>query len=188
MTCIIYIYFSSSHSMAGNPIARLVSRLCLDKNKVMLRLEDTDHSDEPSDLIHSSVPAAVCNSGDEDEGAVKKIRRRKRQVNLKKEQTGNLQSETGEQKHIIVEVDLSLSAFANARNMYSQMKVAQQKEARTREATAGALRAVEDQAARTLRKMDLKTSLVQSRKVRENIDDPKLSIKLRFCVSTDILV
>ena len=165
--------------MAGNPIARLVNRLCLDKNKVMLRLEDTERTDEASDLIHSSesissMPAAACDSGDEDEGAVKKIRRRKRQVTLKKEHTGNLQSETGEQKYIVVEVDLSLSAFANARNMYSHMKVAQMKEARTREAAAGALRAVEDQAARTLRKMDLKTSLMQSRKVRKVIDGPKL--------------
>ena len=142
--------------MAGNPIARLVSRLCLDKNKVMLRLEDTEPADDSSEPVAS-------NSGDENDGAVKKSRRRKRQA---KEQHVNLCSEPGEQKYTIVEVDLSLSAFANARNMYSQMKAAQLKEARTREAAAGALRAVEEQAARTLRKMDLKTSLVQSRKVR----------------------
>ena len=142
--------------MVGNPIARLVSRLYLDKNKVMLRLEDTEPADDSSEPVAS-------NSGDENDGAVKKSRRRKRQA---KEQHVNLCSEPGEQKYTIVEVDLSLSAFANARNMYSQMKAAQLKEARTREAAAGALRAVEEQAARTLRKMDLKTSLVQSRKVR----------------------
>ena len=140
-------------------------RLNLDKNSVILRLEDTIGDDEP-------VAESDISSGEESQEDVAELKNRAKQQEKKggKKLAKQLprkvdrSEELDGPKTVEVEVDLSLTAYANARNMYSQAKVAQAKEAKTRDAAAGALRAVEDQALRALNKMTLKTSLVPTRK------------------------
>jgi len=64
-----------------------------------------------------------------------------------------------------VEFDLTLSAFANARKMYAQRKVALEKEARTVEASARALQHVEERALKGVENQKLKRNLRAMRKV-----------------------
>ena len=64
-----------------------------------------------------------------------------------------------------VEFDLTLSAFANARKMYAQRKVALEKEARTIEASARALQHVEERTLQGVENQKLKRNLRAMRKV-----------------------
>ncbi len=68
-------------------------------------------------------------------------------------------------RHIDVEIDLALSAYANARNMYISKKAAQLKETRTIEAAKKAIGTVEKQAAKLLQKQNIVRHLRSARKV-----------------------
>ncbi len=68
-------------------------------------------------------------------------------------------------KLVEVEFDLTLSAFANARKMYTQRKVATVKEARTLDSSARALQQVGDRVLRGVENQKLKRTLRAVRKV-----------------------
>jgi hypothetical protein len=68
-------------------------------------------------------------------------------------------------KLVEVEFDLTISAFANARKMYTQRKVATVKEARTLDSSARALQQVGDRVLRGMENQKLKRTLRAVRKV-----------------------
>ena len=110
----------AAETAAGNPIASMITKLILDKNRIILRLPDI--------LIDSDGDGSGCDSDDED-GSI------------------NTTTTTGNEKrksYVDVDVDLTLSAYANASKLYSQRKVAKSKEQKTSVAAERAIKAVSD--------------------------------------------
>lgn len=149
-----YIYvqcislLTSSHFFVGNPIASLISRLNLQRNRVFLKLRDIEGStaapvDDASALFDSDSDAEGENEG------VKAAAKRGAGPKL-----------------VEVEFDLTMSAFANARKMYSQKKQALEKEARTVDSAARALQHVGERVLKGVEDQKLKRNLRAVRKVK----------------------
>lgn len=135
-----------SQTAAGNALAGMVVRLRLDRNKVTLRLwdvyaDDDEHSEKGSgeDIDSDSI------ASDE----VIEPKGKSKSIPVK----GGSVSAGVKDNWVEAEVDLALSAHANARELFGHKKAAQAKEARTAEAAAKAVKQVEQQAARTLEKV-----------------------------------
>jgi len=101
--------------LIGNPVASLITKLRLDKNRIIIRLPDIladSDSDEDEDA-----------SSDEDD------------------QQGSMKTKV-QKTYVDVDLDLGLSAYANASKLYSQRKVAHSKEQKTAVAAERAIKAV----------------------------------------------
>ena len=101
--------FIFDHS--GNAIASLVSRLRLERNIIVLRLHNLYAEDS-----------------DEEEEAVQESAKRSSSSAKPTESSNRMRT-------VEVEVDLSMSAYANVARMYGHKKVAQAKEIKTLEVT-----------------------------------------------------
>lgn len=124
----------------GNPIASLISRLNLQRSRVFLKLRDVD--------------GPILATGEEDSDSDGEVGTKSTTARAR-----------GAGHTVEVEFDLTLSAFANARKMYAQRKVALEKEARTIEASARALQHVEERTLRGVENQKLKRNLRAMRKV-----------------------
>lgn len=101
-----FLHFILDHS--GNAIASLVSRLRLERNIIVLRLHNLYAEDS-----------------DEEEGV---------QEGANKSSSSAKPTESSSRMRTVeVEVDLSMSAYANVARMYGHKKVAQAKEIKTLE-------------------------------------------------------
>jgi hypothetical protein len=106
MVLISFLYSIFDHS--GNAIASLVSRLRLERNIIVLRLHNLYAEDS-----------------DEEEGV---------QEGANKSSSSAKPTESSNRMRTVeVEVDLSMSAYANVARMYGHKKVAQAKEIKTLE-------------------------------------------------------
>lgn len=115
-TPVLCYFVSGTHFVfviPGNPIASIITKLKLDKNRVIIRLPDI--------LAESDSDSEDESSEDEDSRATK--------VKAKK-------------AFVDVDLDLGLSAYANASKLYSQRKVARSKEQKTAVAAERAIKAV----------------------------------------------
>lgn len=101
--------------LIGNPIASLIAKLRLDKNRVVIRLPDI-LADSDSDSDEDS---------DSDDG-----------------DTAQQSSARKKRTYVDVDLDLGLTAYANASKLYSQRKVARSKEQKTAVAAERAIKAV----------------------------------------------
>jgi hypothetical protein len=109
MSQISFLHFIFDHS--GNAIASLVSRLRLERNIIVLRLHNLYAED----------------SDEEEEGV---------QEGANKSSSSAKPTESSSRMRTVeVEVDLSMSAYANVARMYGHKKVAQAKEIKTLEVT-----------------------------------------------------
>lgn len=173
-----------AETAAGNPIASLITRLRLDQNKVYLRLRDIEQA-EPAAASQAQTKdvsagaklsdTAMFDSDSEDEGGVGSSE------NVKAKTTkgaspakvaaapdgGNVAGKYPP-KTVEVEFDLNLSAFANARNMYTQKKIAYVKEVKTVDASVRVLQQVGE-------------------RVQQNVDSQKLKRNLRAVRKVEIL-
>ena len=66
---------------------------------------------------------------------------------------------------IEIDIDLQLSAFANARNMYSHKKAAHAKEVKTIDISAKVIQSVYDQTMKTMENQKISHSIRTARKV-----------------------
>lgn len=105
----------AAETAAGNPIASLIVKLKLEKNRLVIRLPDI-LADSDSD---SDEDDDACSEGG------------KNQPNAK-----------AKKAYVDVDLDLSMSAYANASKLYSQRKVARSKEEKTAVAAERAIKAV----------------------------------------------
>lgn len=110
----------------------------LDKNKVVLRLRSFDEDEDNESESDSS----------DDESLVKKPVKAKKNATFEE-----------------IEIDLSLTAHANANRLYTQKKVAKVKEEKTAMATERAVKAVEEQTRKQLESQKIKRNLQAVRKV-----------------------
>lgn len=124
---------------AGNPIAALIDSLQLEKNKITLVLRDPLEDDSDDDEKEEA----------EDEVAQKQGDHNKKKMNKKNKNKGQRN-----QKHVDrVEVDLDLTAHANARAHYDARKKHADKTRRTLEVSERALIAAEKKAQEALAKV-----------------------------------
>eukprot|EP01038_Epipyxis_sp_PR26KG_P009740 gene9740-13106_t len=140
----------------GNPVAMMVSRLRLERNHIILQLIDImDEDDIASDH----------NEDDEDVDEIEKNVSKRKDIKSKNNKIVVQNNNKNNIKMVEVEIDLSLSAYANARNMYNNKKVAQSKEAKTVAISTRVLQSVEEQATKSLEKQQIKKNLQTMRKI-----------------------
>jgi hypothetical protein len=162
--------------VAGNPIASLVSRLDLQRNRLWVKLRDLDipvttSTPEEEEEVEGgfvkvpSVEDALFDSdsdGDEGDGDSPK-KPRAQPAGLTK--SGKPSKSPAGGKVVEVEFDLALSAHGNARKLYTQKKVAYVKEAKTMEASAKVLQQVGERVLQGVENQKLKRNLRAVRKV-----------------------
>lgn len=159
-----------AETAARNPIASLVKKLSLDKNKVTIQLknlydEESDGSDDDEiieddgDLEEDLVDEPV-----KDNKSSKKSKPNESNKKLSKSATKEIKSKS-KSKLIDIEIDLSLSAYSNACQMYSNKKLAAIKESKTVEASIRSLKSVEMATIKSLESQKLKSHLQIVRKV-----------------------
>jgi len=68
-------------------------------------------------------------------------------------------------KPLPIDVDIALSAYANAKKYYDQRKLASQKEQKTLDSSGKALKSAERRTKQVLKEMTVTASIVKSRKV-----------------------
>ncbi len=169
--------------VAGNPIASLIESLRLKKNRMVLQFdrsslysEDDDEqqtatrgttaSDEScSDSEDSEQPVAVKAQESSTSNGGKSSKAATDKQNGRRNNTQNESAVAGSDAMIKVEINLALSAQANATEMFAQRKAAAAKESKTISAAERALRAVEEQTAKQIDAQNIKRSLLSVRKV-----------------------
>jgi len=130
----------------GNPVAQLIHSLQLQENQMTLMLADDSGSVDNTDAETGSSsrqrrPAETRDLSDEDSAS---------SVESASEDESGDSTSVCSSRVELVQVDLSLSAFANARRYYEQRKKAAEKGTKTMEASAQALRAAEKKALEVL--------------------------------------
>ncbi len=114
---------------AGNPIASIVAGLHLEKNTITVQLENLFRVEVVPEESDIGSRKTTSKASEEDGGKLKTKK-------MKKLETESLDVDSST---VLVEINLELSAFANARQMYSNRKVAQSKEIKTIEASVRAM-------------------------------------------------
>lgn len=122
----------------GNPVARMVASMNLEKNRITLILPNPEEEDSDSD---SDDCDETDSEGESDESDSEEESKR---------------ASKSDSKSLKVEVDLDLTAYANANNYFDIKKVAAQKQEKTEKNSATALKSAEQKV-----KLDLKRSLAQ---------------------------
>ena len=152
-----------TEAAAGNPIAGLVHKLRLDRNHVVLRLKDLfadqDDDSEVEQEKYSDNDSDNSDDDDGDESPRHQMKSKSKAKAVKKEQVTKLPA------FIEAEIDLSLSAYANARNMFGNKKVAHSKELKTIEVSAKVIQSVEQQALKSINSQKIVRNLRAVRKV-----------------------
>uniref|UniRef100_A0A8C5AQI2 Ribosome quality control complex subunit NEMF n=1 Tax=Gadus morhua TaxID=8049 RepID=A0A8C5AQI2_GADMO len=134
---------------AGDPVACAIKELKLQTNHITMLLknpyvvEDDQEADE-----------------EEEEVAEKKVQKGKKNKRDKGPAT-KLQKD----KPMLVDVDLSLSAYANAKKYYDHKRTAAKKEQKTVEAAEKAFKSAEKKTKKTLKEVQTVTTIQKARKV-----------------------
>jgi len=144
----------------GNAIASLISKLKLSTNHVVLKLVDYSNVDDDDE-------GEEDNHGDESDESrdTPECFDRKNHNNKQQQQQQYGHKKVDSSQVVEVEIDLGLSAHANARDRYREKKVASVKEQKTIEVTKKVLSNVEGQIKKSLDGLKLKRSLRSIRKV-----------------------
>ncbi|XP_072126852.1 ribosome quality control complex subunit NEMF [Mobula birostris] len=132
-----------------DPVACSIKELKLNSNHITMLLKNpyvTDDEDQDVDL---------------DESAEKEQTKSKKKKNKNKQQQKLLQKN----KPVLVDVDLSLSAYGNAKKYYDQKRHAAKKEQKTVEAAEKAFKSAEKKTKKTLKEVQTVITIQKARKV-----------------------
>lgn len=138
----------------GNPVAEIIHSLQLDKNQVILMLEDTfgsDDEDEVDDLNDNDDDDDVHE--DEDDGDDSEVENLPGEEK-RKPQKKYIYSSPESRKALLVPVDISLTAHANARRYYEMRKSAAAKMEKAAEAKDRTIKAASKKAASEAQKLE----------------------------------
>ncbi|KAG9510862.1 Nuclear export mediator factor NEMF, partial [Fragariocoptes setiger] len=128
----------------GDPIASLIEdKVKFDRNQFTMRLSNPYSESQSSDNDTNS---------DDDESAANHLRKQRTKSSLTKEQTK------------LVDIDISLSAYANARNYFDRRRFAVQKERKTIDQSKMAFKNVERQVRQKLKEVVIKNNIIKSRR------------------------
>lgn len=129
---------------AGDPVACAIKELKLQTNHITMLLKNPYISEEDQE--------------EEDKSGVPQEKGKK---NKNKGQNKKLQRN----KPMLVDVDLSLSAYANAKKYYDHKRSAEKKEQKTIEAADKAMKSAEKKTQQTLKEVQTVTTIQKARKV-----------------------
>ena len=123
-----------TEKMAGNPVASIVAGLNLEKNRITVQLENLFRVEGEGQIDDLTIEESAC-------PVPLKGKKGKKSSEAKQTDAAAASADRDKARNdiILVEIHLELSAFANARQMYSNRKVAQTKELKTVEASTKAL-------------------------------------------------
>ncbi|XP_060938222.1 ribosome quality control complex subunit NEMF-like isoform X2 [Limanda limanda] len=131
---------------AGDPVASAIKELKLQTNHITMLLKNPYISEEdPEEEVKKDVV--------EEKG--------KRNKNKDKGQSKKLQKN----KPMLVDVDLGLSAYANAKRYYDYKRTAEKKEQKTMEAVGKAMKSAEKKTQQTLKEVQTVTTIQKARKI-----------------------
>ncbi|XP_023208822.1 nuclear export mediator factor NEMF [Xiphophorus maculatus] len=129
---------------SGDPVACAIKELKLQTNHITMLLKNPYVSDEEQE---------------EEEGKIRVEEKGKKNKN--KGQNRKLQRN----KPMLVDVDLGLSAYANAKRYYDHKRSAEKKEQKTMEAAGKAMKSAEKKTQQTLKEVQTVTTIQKARKV-----------------------
>ncbi|KAG7269483.1 hypothetical protein CRUP_009996 [Coryphaenoides rupestris] len=139
---------------AGDPVACAIKELKLQTNHITMLLKNPYVLEEDQDGDEDRQ--------EEDEEAEKpKVQKGKRNKKDKALSGNKLQKN----KPMLVDVDLSLSAYANAKKYYDHKRTAAKKEQKTVEAAQKAFKSAEKKTKKTLKEVQTVTTIQKARKV-----------------------
>ncbi|XP_040056386.2 ribosome quality control complex subunit NEMF [Gasterosteus aculeatus] len=129
---------------AGDPVACAIKELKLQTNHITMLLKNPYISEE-----------------DQEEEEKKEVVEEKGKKNKNKDKGQKLQRN----KPTLVDVDLGLSAYANAKKYYDFKRTAEKKEHKTMEAAGKAMKSAEKKTQQTLKEVQTVTTIQKARKV-----------------------
>uniref|UniRef100_A0A3Q2QMM5 Ribosome quality control complex subunit NEMF n=1 Tax=Fundulus heteroclitus TaxID=8078 RepID=A0A3Q2QMM5_FUNHE len=132
---------------SGDPVACAIKELKLQTNHITMLLKNPYVSDEDQE--------------EEEEIKVVEEEKGKKSRNKDKGQDKKLQRS----KVMLVDVDLGLSAYANAKRYYDHKRSAEKKEQKTMEAAGKAMKSAEKKTHQTLKEVQTVTTIQKARKV-----------------------
>uniref|UniRef100_A0A672PVD6 Nuclear export mediator factor n=1 Tax=Sinocyclocheilus grahami TaxID=75366 RepID=A0A672PVD6_SINGR len=137
---------------AGDPVACAIKELKLQSNHITMLLKNPyagseDREAEDTD-VRKTAEASQAQKG-------------KKGKNKDKGQKGKVEKD----KPVLVDVDLNLSAYANAKKYYDSKRSAAKKEQKTVEAAQKAFKSAEKKTKQTLKEVQTVTSIQKARKV-----------------------
>ncbi|XP_066528980.1 ribosome quality control complex subunit NEMF-like isoform X2 [Hoplias malabaricus] len=138
--------------VAGDPVACAIKELNLQTNHITMLLKNPYIGSEEGDA--EEVESVLHTTRSEEQ----KVTKNKRTA---KGQKGNVQKN----KTVLVDVDLSLSAYANAKKYYDHKRSAAKKEQKTVEAAEKAYKSAEKKTKQTLKEVHTVTTIQKARKV-----------------------
>nr|XP_046267885.1 nuclear export mediator factor NEMF-like [Scatophagus argus] len=132
---------------AGDPVACAIKELKLQTNHITMLLKNPYISEE----------------GQEEEEEKKDVVEGKGKKNKNKDKGQNKKLQRN--KPMLVDVDLALSAYANAKKYYDNKRTAEKKEHKTIEAADKAMKSAEKKTQKTLKEVQTVTTIQKARKV-----------------------
>ncbi|XP_043088326.1 nuclear export mediator factor NEMF-like isoform X2 [Puntigrus tetrazona] len=136
---------------AGDPVACAIKELKLQSNHITMLLKNpyaAPDDGEAEDMDRRPAEASETQKG-------------KKGKNKDKGQKGKVEKD----KPVLVDVDLNLSAYANAKKYYDSKRSAAKKEQKTVEAAQKAFKSAEKKTKQTLKEVQTVTSIQKARKV-----------------------
>ncbi|XP_062863885.1 ribosome quality control complex subunit NEMF-like [Trichomycterus rosablanca] len=137
---------------AGDPVACAIKELKLQTNHITMLLKNpyvgSEEAEEEEEMIEDTKEGSKQPKG-------------KKNKNKDKGQKGKVQRN----KPVLVDVDLSLSAYANAKKYYDHKRSAAKKEQKTVEAAEKAFKSAEKKTKQTLKEVQTVTTIQKARKV-----------------------
>ncbi|KAI4903712.1 hypothetical protein NFI96_030768 [Prochilodus magdalenae] len=132
--------------VAGDPVACAIKELKLQTNHITMLLKNPyvgseDADTEEKDSLMSTTEGSVQQKGKKHKGKAQK------------------------DKPVLVDVDLSLSAYANAKKYYDHKRSAAKKEQKTVEAAEKAFKSAEKKTKQTLKEVQTVTTIQKARKI-----------------------
>ncbi|XP_061156611.1 ribosome quality control complex subunit NEMF-like [Syngnathus typhle] len=133
---------------AGDPVACAIKDLKLQTNHITMLLKNPyiteDELEEEEEVLKEAVQEKGKRNKNKDKGQNKKLQRN---------------------KPMLVDVDLSLSAYANAKKYYDCKRSAEKKEQKTIQAADKAMKSAEKKTQKTLKEVQTVTTIQKARKV-----------------------
>ncbi|XP_072545946.1 ribosome quality control complex subunit NEMF isoform X2 [Salminus brasiliensis] len=138
---------------AGDPVACAIKELKLQTNHITMLLKNPYTGSEDGEAVEEESSMDTTGGLEQQKG--------KKNRNKDKGQKGKIQKN----KPILVDVDLSLSAHANAKKYYDHKRSAAKKEQKTVEAAEKAFKSAEKKTKQTLKEVQTVTTIQKARKV-----------------------
>lgn len=143
--------------MNNDPLVNKIDSFDLKRNYIILKLQNEN---EDEDDISDKEEFEIEDEEDCDENSHEDVKQ-----NQKKARGKNKKASQEYNKPLTIEIDLRLTAFANARNYYDHKKMAAKKVQKTIDASQKALKSAEKKTQQTLKEVKRISTIFKARKV-----------------------